>query len=59
MKGEELFNWVKKSKTYKKVLDHRRKCKKWGKEFCVKCFGGGLIKFIKNLDKEWENRYKK
>lgn len=45
---------------YKKVLEHRRKCKKWGKEFCLKCFGGGLSKFseaiLDEIFKEIEKR---
>lgn len=32
-------------KEYRKVLDHRKGCGKWGKEFCLDCFGGGLSSF--------------
>lgn len=35
-----------KSKVYRKILKHRRKCDKWGKGFCLDCFGGGLTKFF-------------
>jgi len=31
---------------YKKVLEHRKKCWKWGKSFCLECFGGGLTNFM-------------
>lgn len=34
------------NKAYQKVLKHRRECKKWGKEFCIDCFGGGLNRFV-------------
>jgi len=37
------------SKTYEKVVEHRGKCPKWGNEFCMECFGGGLGKFVKDL----------
>lgn len=40
------------SKTYLDVLNHRRKCNKWGKSFCLSCFGGGLTQFIKDLRNE-------
>ncbi len=33
------------SKIYREVLEHRINCKKWGKRFCLDCFGGGLTKF--------------
>ncbi len=47
---------VAKSDTYRKVLKHRMKCKKWGKEFCLECFGGGLTKFTKDLEGEYETK---
>jgi len=37
------------SRTYKKVLVHRRNCDKWGTSFCLDCFGGGLTQFAKDL----------
>lgn len=44
------------SKAYLNVLEHRKNCPKWGKSFCLDCFGGGLIKFtnetIIEIDKE-------
>ena len=40
---------VSESKSYKKVIDHRHKCRKWGKEFCLDCFGGGLNMFVESL----------
>jgi len=43
---------VRESKTYREILEHRRKCSKWGKEFCLECIGGGLTKFIDSLLKE-------
>ena len=40
------------NKAYRKVLEHRNKCKKWAKEFCMECFGGGLTRFTDNYNKE-------
>ncbi len=34
---------------YRKVLEHRRNCKKWGKGFCLDCFGGGLTIFLASI----------
>ena len=42
------------NKAYIKVLEHRRTCSKWGKEFCMQCFGGGLTRFINNYIEEDE-----
>ena len=53
--SEKIINFMKESMTYRKVLDHRRSCKKWGKEYCMKCFGDGLTNFLKNLNKEFKN----
>ena len=41
------------NKAYKKVLEHRHNCPKWGEEFCLECFGGGLTKFRKDFDDEF------
>lgn len=38
------------SETYRKILEHRRHCPKWTKDFCMECFGGGLTIFS---DKLW------
>ena len=38
-----------KNKTYEKILEHRRKCKKWGNDFCLDCFGGGITKYTENI----------
>jgi len=43
---------MRESETYRKILEHRRDCPKWGKEFCMECFGGGLTLFIDKLNKE-------
>lgn len=56
MHEEEIQDFVWHSKTYRGVLSHRRSCNKWGKEFCLECFGGGLTKFSIQLLKEWEYR---
>lgn len=54
------------SETYKQVIEHRTKCKKWPQpiltkdkemiildgKFCLECFGGGLTKFSENLIRE-------
>ena len=37
---EDAMELAKESQTYKKVLIHRRTCPKWGKSFCLECFGG-------------------
>ena len=49
---EEAEDLMRESPTYRKILEHRRNCKKWGKEFCLKCFGGGLTRFIKGIREE-------
>jgi len=49
---EEAEDLLRKSPTYKRILEHRRKCKKWGKEFCLECFGGGLTHFLNNIRDE-------
>lgn len=49
---EDSEEFSKNSKTYHKILTHRKKCKKWGKGFCLGCFGGGLTQFTKNLEQE-------
>ncbi len=54
--SEEIIDFMRISETYRKILDHRRSCKEWGKEFCLKCFGGGLTIFINNLDKEYSKK---
>ncbi len=46
---EEFFR---QSMVYTDVLEHRRKCDKWGKGFCLDCFGGGLTKFTTDLQQE-------
>jgi len=46
---EDAEDLIRESKTYRKILEHRRKCSKWGKKFCLECFGGGLTLFTKNL----------
>jgi hypothetical protein len=49
---EDLEEFSKQSETYKKVLSHRKNCDKWGKEFCLYCFDGGLTNFSKHIEKE-------
>ncbi len=49
---EDAEEFQKNSKTYRDILEHRRTCKKWGKGFCLECFGGGLTLFTKNLQEE-------
>ncbi len=43
------------SKIYQKVLAHRAKCGKWGKRFCLECFGFGLTNYISSLELELKN----
>lgn len=49
---EDCEEFMRESKVYRNVLEHRRKCPKWGKRFCLECFGGGLTKFTTELAKE-------
>lgn len=44
--------FAERSRAYRLVLAHRRTCKKWSKEFCLQCFGGGLLTFTKELEVE-------
>lgn len=57
MKLEELLDcpseFVKKSKAYSEVIEHRKNCKKWKEgKLCLECFGGGLREFVKSLINE-------
>ncbi len=55
---EEILD-IKKLKTYRDVLEHRRECKKWNIETtCLECFGGGLTKFLENVKEELYRRKK-
>ena len=56
--SKDLFEFLRESKAYRKVLDHRRSCNKWEKEFCMKCFGGGLTIFLRSLDDEFYRKKK-
>ncbi len=49
---EDAEDLMRESPTYRKILKHRRRCKKWGKAFCLKCFGGGLTQFIRDFEQE-------
>ena len=49
---EDCEDFMRESKTYRAILDHRRICKKLGKEFCLDCFGGGLNKTIVRFERE-------
>jgi len=40
------------SQTYRKILEHRKNCPKWGKDFCIECFGMGLTKFTEDFQRE-------
>ncbi len=40
------------NKVYRKILEHRNNCPKWTKEFCMDCFGGGLTRFLSNMEEE-------
>jgi hypothetical protein len=40
------------TKADRDVMNHRCNCPKWGKEFCLDCFGGGLHKWLRNLFKD-------
>ncbi len=47
---------IKQSKIYRSVLDHRRSCTKWGREFCLECFGKGLVMFSENVLNELKKK---
>jgi len=49
---EDAEKFASESETYKKVLIHRKTCPKWGKSFCLLCFGGGLTQFTNDLEEE-------
>ena len=49
---EEAEDLLRESPTYKEILEHRKECPKWGKDFCLECFGGGLTKFLNSVRKE-------
>ncbi|MAH51934.1 hypothetical protein CMI37_39315 [Candidatus Pacearchaeota archaeon] len=46
---DRIQKMIEKSKTYKEILKHRRKCKKWNKGFCLDCFGGGVNRLVMKL----------
>ena len=54
----KLIDFMRKSKLYKSIVDHRRSCNKWQKDFCKKCFGNGLTEFLENLDVEYLKKEK-
>ena len=56
---EEAIQFAEESEVYRKVIEHRKKCKKWGKEFCLECFGGGLTNFTKKLNEELNKKKRK
>lgn len=45
-------DFLRESKTYRQILEHRRKCKRWGKKFCLECFGEGLTLFTDKIRHE-------
>jgi hypothetical protein len=59
MRLQEIVEYCDVSKTYKAVLRHRNTCPKWGKSFCLKCFGGGLNNFTEDLIDEFQKVFKK
>lgn len=56
---EDAEEFAKQSKIYRKVLEHRRTCPKWGKGFCLECFGGGLTNFTRMLEEEFYKQKRK
>jgi hypothetical protein len=50
---EDAEDLMRESKTYRKILEHRKNCPKWTKDFCLDCFGGGLTLFIKQFKEEF------
>lgn len=43
---------------YNEVIRHRQKCPKWGKEYCVDCFGGGLSRFCSGVMKSFDSGFR-
>jgi hypothetical protein len=43
---------MKDSRTYRRILKHRETCSKWGKSFCLECFGGGITNYTETLLRE-------
>jgi len=43
-------------KCYNDVLEHRKKCSKWGNGFCLDCFGGGLGLFSEKIINEFVSK---
>ena len=43
---------MRESITYLSILEHRKTCPRWTKEFCMDCFGGGLTRFLAKLKDE-------
>lgn len=57
MNLQEIVEYCDVSKTYREISKHRNRCPKWGKEFCLECFGGGLNRFTENLIEEFEKEF--
>ena len=55
---EEENGNIKESPTYLKILEHRKNCQKWGKEFCIECFGMGLTKCREDFLEELKQKIK-
>lgn len=51
-KNQLYFYGMTRLASYKKVIEHRKICPKWGKDFCLDCFGGGLTVFTRNIFEE-------
>lgn len=45
------------NETYRKILEHRGNCPKWTKEFCLDCFGGGLTRFLRDMETEHHKKH--
>ncbi len=50
---EDAEDLMRESKTYRKILEHRRTYPSWTKDFCLDCFGGGLTQFTRGFKEEF------
>lgn len=59
LKHAELHDLTRLSPTYLAIINHRHKCPKWAREFCLDCFGGGITQVYENLLSEFKQRSKR
>ncbi|MDD5453887.1 MAG: hypothetical protein PHW62_00080 [Candidatus Ratteibacteria bacterium] len=51
--NEFIKEWINNSKTYRKILEHRKTCKKQRRgKFCIECTGGDLEDVVMDFEHE-------